>query len=151
MNIDALNNALSNIPKEKIRIHICWGNYEGPHVCDISIEKMFNTLMTVKTGHILFEAANPRHAHEWEVFKEKKASIPDDLILMPGVIDTTTNFVEHPNLVSQRWRNFIEIVGSERVLASTDCGFGTFAGFGTIDPDIAYEKLKSLSKGAAKV
>ena len=151
LNIEALNNALSNIPKEKIRIHICWGNYEGPHVCDISIEKMFNTLMTVKTGHILFEAANPRHAHEWEVFKEKKASIPDDLILMPGVIDTTTNFVEHPNLVSQRLRNFIEIVGSERVIASTDCGFGTFAGFGTIDPDIAYEKLKSLSKGAAKV
>ena len=151
LNIEALNNALSNIPKEKIRIHICWGNYEGPHVCDISIEKMFNTLMTVKTGHILFEAANPRHAHEWEVFKEKKTSIPDDLILMPGVIDTTTNFVEHPNLVSQRLRNFIEIVGSERVIASTDCGFGTFAGFGTIDPDIAYEKLKSLSKGAAKV
>ena len=150
-NIEALNNALSNIPKEKIRIHICWGNYEGPHVCDISIEKMFNTLMTVKTGHILFEAANPRHAHEWEVFKEKKTSIPDDLILMPGVIDTTTNFVEHPNLVSQRLRNFIEIVGSERVIASTDCGFGTFAGFGTIDPDIAYEKLKSLSKGAKNI
>jgi len=151
LNIEALNNALSNIPKEKIRIHICWGNYEGPHVCDISIEKMFNTLMTVKTGHILFEAANPRHAHEWEVFKEKKTSIPDDLILMPGVIDTTTNFVEHPNLVSQRLRNFIEIVGSERVIASTDCGFGTFAGFGTIDPDIAYEKLKSLSKGAKNI
>ena len=149
--VEALNYALKDVPEEKVRIHICWGNYEGPHVCDISIEKMFNTLMTVKTGHILFEAANPRHAHEWEVFKEKKTSIPDDLILMPGVIDTTTNFVEHPNLVSQRLRNFIEIVGSERVIASTDCGFGTFAGFGTIDPDIAYEKLKSLSKGAKNI
>ena len=151
LNIEALNNALSNIPKEKIRIHICWGNYEGPHVCDISIDKMFNSLMSVKTGHILFEAANPRHAHEWEVFEDKKMSIPDDLILMPGVIDTTTNFVEHPNLVSQRLRNFTEIVGGERVIASTDCGFGTFAGFGTIDPDIAYEKLNTLSKGASNV
>ena len=112
---------------------------------------MFETLMTVKTGHILFEAANPRHAHEWEVFEEKKNLIPDDLILMPGVIDTTTNFVEHQNLVVQRLKNFTSIVGNERVIGSSDCGFGTFAGFGTIDPDIAYEKLKVLAEGAAKV
>ncbi len=150
-NVEALNNALVNIPKEKIRIHICWGNYEGPHVCDISMDKMFDTLMSVKAGQILFEAANPRHAHEWEVFKEKKSFIPDDLILVPGVIDTTTNFVEHPNLVSQRLKNFTHIVGNDRVIGSTDCGFGTFAGFGTIDPDIAYEKLKSLSKGAERL
>ena len=151
INIESLNNALRNIPKDKIRIHICWGNYEGPHVCDISISKMFETLMTIKTGHILFEAANPRHAHEWEVFEEKKNLIPDDLILMPGVIDTTTNFVEHQNLVVQRLKNFTNIVGNERVIGSSDCGFGTFAGFGTIDPDIAYEKLKVLAEGAAKV
>ena len=151
LNVEALNNALVKIPKEKIRIHICWGNYEGPHVCDIPMDKMFDTLMSVKAGQILFEAANPRHAHEWEVFKEKKNFIPDDLILVPGVIDTTTNFVEHPNLVSQRLRNFTNIVGNDRVIGSTDCGFGTFAGFGTIDQDIAYEKLKSLSKGAEKL
>ena len=151
INIESLNNALRNIPKDRIRIHICWGNYEGPHVCDISISKMFETLMNVKTGHILFEAANPRHAHEWEVFEEKKNLIPDDLILMPGVIDTTTNFVEHQNLVVQRLKNFTNIVGNERVIGSSDCGFGTFAGFGTIDPDIAYEKLKVLAEGAAKV
>ena len=151
LHVETLNYALRNIPNEKVRIHICWGNYEGPHVCDISISKMFETLMTVKTGHILFEAANPRHAHEWEVFEEKKNLIPDDLILMPGVIDTTTNFVEHQNLVVQRLKNFTNIVGNERVIGSSDCGFGTFAGFGTIDPDIAYEKLKVLAEGAAKV
>lgn len=151
LNVESLNNALMKIPKEKIRIHICWGNYEGPHVCDISMDKMFNTLMSVKAGKILFESANPRHAHEWEVFKEKKKFIPDDVVLVPGVIDTTTNFVEHPNLVAQRLKNFTNIVGNDRVIGSTDCGFGTFAGFGTIDPDIAYEKLNSLSKGAEKI
>ena len=136
INIESLNSALRNIPKDKIRIHICWGNYEGPHVCDISISKMFETLMTVKTGHILFEAANPRHAHEWEVFEEKKNLIPDDLILMPGVIDTTTNFVEHQNLVVQRLKNFINSESTSRILKTTHtCNAGLRSQL-SVTPDI---------------
>ena len=148
MHIDILNGALKNLPPEKIRIHICWGNYEGPHVCDIPMSKMFDTLMKAHANYVLFETSNPRHQHEWRVFEENKNKIPSDKILVPGVLDTTTNFVEHPMLVSERLGRFIKIVGKERVIAGTDCGFGTFAGFGSVDPDIAYEKLKSLCEGA---
>ena len=151
INIESLNNALRNIPKDKIRIHICWGNYEGPHCCDIDMNKVFSTLMKAKAQFILFETSNPRHAHEWEVFENRRSEIPDDKILVPGVIDTTTNFVEHPNLVRQRIEKFIKIVGRDRVVAGTDCGFGTFAGFGTVDPEIAYAKLAALSKGASLI
>ena len=149
--VEALNFAISGIPKEKVRVHICWGNYEGPHVCDISMDKMFKTLMSTNAQYILFETSNPRHAHEWQVFKERKHEIPDDKILIPGVLDTTTNFVEHPKLVAERLQRFIDIVGKERVIGGSDCGFGTFAGYGTVDPDIAYEKLNSLSKGASLI
>ena len=148
LHIDALNFALSEIPSEKVRIHICWGNYEGPHVCDIPMSKMFDTLMAAKAGYVLFETSNPRHGHEWTVFRDRKSDIPDDKILVPGVVDTTTNFVEHPELVAQRIRNFINIVGENRVIAGSDCGFGTFAGFGAVDPEIAYAKLDALSQGA---
>lgn len=146
--VEALNHALRNIDEENIRLHVCWGNYEGPHCCDIGMDKLFDTLMACRTGALLFETANPRHGHEWQVFAENKHRIPDTKTLIPGVIDTTTNFVEHPNLVRERIKRFVDIVGSERVIAGTDCGFGTFAGFGAVDPAIAYEKLKSLAEGA---
>ena len=148
--VDALNHALSDIPAEKVRVHICWGNYEGPHVCDISMDKMFSTLMSTKAQSVLFETSNPRHGHEWTVFRDRKAEIPDNKVLVPGVVDTTTNFVEHPDLVAQRIDRFTNIVGRERVIAGSDCGFGTFAGYGAVDPEIAYAKLGALSEGAAR-
>ena len=146
--VEALNYALTGIDPSRVRVHICWGNYEGPHVCDLSMDKIFSTLMNVSANYILFETSNPRHAHEWTVFKDRKSEIPDDKILVPGVLDTTTNFVEHPELVAQRLQRFVEIVGIDRVVAGTDCGFGTFAGFGSVDPEIAYAKLQALSDGA---
>lgn len=147
--VEALNHALSDIPKEKVRVHICWGNYEGPHVCDIAMDKVFSTLMSVKARYVLFETANPRHAHEWTVFRDRAREIPDDVVLVPGVVDTTTNFVEHPEVVAQRLERFIPIVGADRVIAGSDCGFGTFAGFGAVDPEIAWAKLRTLAEGAA--
>lgn len=149
--VEALNHALQGIPAGKVRIHICWGNYEGPHVCDIPMAKMFDTLMSARARYTLFETSNPRHGHEWAVFRDRKADIPDDKVLVPGVVDTTTNFVEHPELVAQRLQRFVDIVGAERVIAGSDCGFGTFAGFGAVDPDIAYAKLKAMAEGAALV
>ena len=149
--VEALNYSLQNIPREKIRVHICWGNYEGPHICDIPMSKMFDLLMKINAQYVLFETSNPRHAHEWTVFEERKSDIPDDKILIPGVVDTTTNFVEHPKLVAQRLEKFVSIVGHERVIAGSDCGFGTFAGYGAVDPEIAYAKLKALSEGAKLV
>ena len=148
--VEALNYALSDVPVEKVRVHICWGNYEGPHVCDIPMSKMFDTLMSTKARYVLFETSNPRHGHEWSVFKDRKNDIPEDKVLVPGVVDTTTNFVEHPDLVAQRIDRFVDIVGADRVIAGSDCGFGTFAGFGAVDPEIAYAKLSSLAQGAAK-
>lgn len=147
-NVEALNHALRDIPQERIRIHICWGNYEGPHVCDIDMDKVFAVLMQAKAHYLLFETANPRHGHEWTVFRDRKGEIPQDRILVPGVVDTTTNFVEHPELVAQRLERFAAIVGKDRVIAGSDCGFGTFAGFGAVDPQIAYAKLAALSQGA---
>ncbi|MEM8536846.1 MAG: cobalamin-independent methionine synthase II family protein [Pseudomonadota bacterium] len=148
--VEALNHALSDVPADKVRVHICWGNYEGPHVCDIPMAKMFDTLMATKSRYVLFETSNPRHGHEWAVFRDRKADIPDDKVLVPGVVDTTTNFVEHPDLVAQRIARFTDIVGADRVIAGSDCGFGTFAGFGAVDPDIAYAKLGTLAAGAAQ-
>ena len=146
--VAALNHALRDIDPARVRVHICWGNYEGPHVCDIEMDKVFETLMGTRARYILFETSNPRHAHEWTVFRDRAAEIPDDKVLVPGVVDTTTNFVEHPELVAQRIDRFVNIVGAERVIAGSDCGFGTFAGFGAVDPEIAYAKLASLSAGA---
>ena len=148
MHVEALNYALAGVPQEKVRVHICWGNYEGPHVCDIDMAKVLNTFMKVKARYMLFEASNPRHGHEWTTFRDRKNDIPDDRILVPGVVDTTTNFVEHPELVAQRLERFTAIVGKERVIAGSDCGFGTFAGFGAVDPEICFAKLKALSDGA---
>lgn len=147
--VEALNHALRDVPADKVRVHICWGNYEGPHVCDIDMDTVFPTLMATKARYLLFETSNPRHAHEWAVFRDRCGEIPDDKVLVPGVVDTTTNFVEHPQLVAQRIERFTNIVGAERVIAGSDCGFGTFAGFGAVDPDIAYAKLGVMAEGAA--
>lgn len=149
LHVEALNHALQDIDPAKVRVHICWGNYEGPHVCDVDMATVFPVLMKTRARHVLFETANPRHGHEWTVFRDRKNEIPEDKILVPGVVDTTTNFVEHPQLVAERLTRFVDIVGAERVQAGSDCGFGTFAGFGAVDPDIAYAKLSSLAHGAA--
>lgn len=149
--VEALNHALDGIDPARVRVHICWGNYEGPHTCDIPMSKMFDTLMATQANHLLFETSNPRHGHEWAVFRDRAADIPDTKILVPGCVDTTTNFVEHPDLVQQRIERFVDIVGSDRVIAGSDCGFGTFAGFGAVDPEIAYAKLSALSQGASQV
>jgi 5-methyltetrahydropteroyltriglutamate--homocysteine methyltransferase len=144
--VEAINRALRDIPAESVRMHLCWGNYEGPHHLDIPLEKIIHVILRAKPATILFEAANPRHAHEWAVWRE--ATIPQDKILAPGVLDSTTNYIEHPELVAQRILAFTDIVGPERVVAGTDCGFGTWAGFGAIDPDICWAKLRSLAEGA---
>ena len=146
LHIEALNHALEKIPSEKIRLHVCWGNYQGPHHCDIEMKKILPTVLKAKPQALSFEGSNPRHSHEWTVFRDIK--IPEDKILIPGVIDSTTNFVEHPELVSERICRFADIVGRNRVIAGSDCGFSTFAGFGTVDADITYAKLSSLAKGA---
>ncbi len=145
--VEALNHALRNVPAERSRIHICWGNYEGPHDHDIAFDKVAPILLRAKPMGLVVEAANPRHAHEWAVWKEVK--LPDDKVLVPGVIDTSTNYVEHPQLVAERICRFADIVGRERVIAGTDCGFGTFAGYGKLDPDISFKKLAALAEGAA--
>jgi 5-methyltetrahydropteroyltriglutamate--homocysteine methyltransferase len=144
--VEVLNHALRNLPADRMRMHICWGNYEGPHHHDVPLEELLPVVIRAKPQALLFEAANPRHAHEWAVFKRQK--VPDDKILVPGVLSTTTNYVEHPELVAERIVRFAEIVGRERVIAGTDCGFGTFGGFGPVDPDIVYLKLASLAEGA---
>ncbi len=146
--VEALEHALSGLPSERIRLHICWGNYEGPHVCDIDMAKVFPLLMRTPARYILFETANPRHGHEWTVFRDRAKEIPADKVLVPGVVDTTTNFVEHPELIAQRLDRFVQVVGRDRVIAGTDCGFGTFAGFGSVDPEIAWAKLAALKDGA---
>ncbi|HEV7344664.1 MAG TPA: cobalamin-independent methionine synthase II family protein [Devosia sp.] len=144
--IEVMNHALRNIDGSKVRMHVCWGNYEGPHICDIALKKILPGLLQAKPRALLFEGANPRHAHEW--IDWKSVDLPDDYVLIPGVIDSTSNFVEHPELIAQRLQNYIGIVGAERVIAGTDCGFSTFAGFGAVDSDIVWAKLKALSEGA---
>jgi 5-methyltetrahydropteroyltriglutamate--homocysteine methyltransferase len=144
--VEVLNHALRNLPADRMRMHICWGNYEGPHHHDVPLEKLLPVVIKAKPQALLFESANPRHAHEWAVFRSQP--VPDDKILVPGVLSTTTNYVEHPELVAERIVRIAEIVGRERVIAGTDCGFGTFGGFGPIDPDICYLKLASLAEGA---
>lgn len=145
-NVDALNAATANIPPERMRMHICWGNYEGPHTHDIPLERIMSIVLRARPSTLLFEAANPRHEHEWIVWRD--ANLPDDKILAPGLIDTCSNYVEHPELIAQRIERFAAIVGSERVIASTDCGFGTFAGYGKIDPAVTWMKLTALREGA---
>lgn len=146
LQVEALNYALENVPAEQVRMHLCWGNYEGPHTHDVALDKVLPLVMRAKPQAVQFEAANPRHAWEWKVWAE--AEIPEDKVLIPGVLDTTTNFVEHPELVAERIERFAAIVGPERVIAGTDCGFGTFAGFGAIHPSICWAKLAAQAEGA---
>jgi len=145
--VEILNHALDGIPADAVRMHICWGNYEGPHDHDIAVEKIMGIVLGAKPRAILFEAANPRHEHEWTAWRDAK--LPDDKVLVPGIITSTSNYVEHPELVAQRVCRFAGIVGRERVIAGTDCGFGTFAGFGKMDPEISWKKLGALVEGAA--
>jgi 5-methyltetrahydropteroyltriglutamate--homocysteine methyltransferase len=146
LHVEALNHATRNIDPSKMRLHVCWGNYEGPHHCDAPMSMVLPIALRARPQALLFESSNPRHAHEWTVFRD--ADIPDDKILVPGVLDSTTNFVEHPELVAERICRFADIVGRERVIAGTDCGFSTFAGFGAVDPDIVYAKLAAMAAGA---
>ena len=145
-NVEALNAATAGIAPERMRMHVCWGNYEGPHDHDIALERVIDIILKARPATILFEAANPRHEHEWKVWAETK--IPDHKVLAPGLIDTCSNYVEHPELIAQRIERFAAIVGVERVIASTDCGFGTFAGYGKIDPAVTWKKLRALRDGA---
>ena len=145
--VAVLNHAVRKIPAEAMRLHICWGNYEGPHDHDIALAKVAPILLKAKPMALVIEAANPRHEHEWSLWREVR--LPDDKILIPGVLDTSTNYVEHPELVAERIGRFADIVGRERVIAGTDCGFGTFAGYGKLDPEISFKKLRALAEGAA--
>jgi 5-methyltetrahydropteroyltriglutamate--homocysteine methyltransferase len=147
LQVEALNHALENVPADRARLHICWGNYEGPHTRDIPLSKVLPELLKVKPMALLVESANPRHEHEWELWQDD--TLPDDKVLVPGVLDTTCNFVEHPELVAQRIVRYANLVGRERVIAGTDCGFGTFAGFGAVHPVICWLKMRSLADGAA--
>jgi 5-methyltetrahydropteroyltriglutamate--homocysteine methyltransferase len=145
--VEALNHALQGVPAEMVRVHICWGNYEGPHTHDIDLRKIVDTVLRAKAQAFSVEAANPRHEHEWEIWKDVSFG---DRILIPGVIDTSTNYVEHPELVAQRIERFANLLGRDRVIASTDCGFGTSAGHGKIDPEVAWLKLGALVEGARR-
>lgn len=146
MQVEALNTALRNVPADRVRMHVCWGNYEGPHHYDIPLQKIVEVVLKAKPMALLIEGANPRHAHEWAVWEE--VPLPHDKVLVSGVIDSVSNFIEHPELVAERIIRLAKLVGRERVMAGTDCGFGTFAGFGAVHPDIAYAKLGALAQGA---
>jgi 5-methyltetrahydropteroyltriglutamate--homocysteine methyltransferase len=145
--IEVLNHALRNVAADRVRMHVCWGNYEGPHHHDVPLERLLPVLARARIGGLLIEGANPRHAHEWAVFRDVR--VPDDWIVIPGVISSTTNYIEHPQLVAERIGRYADLLGRERVIAGSDCGFGTFAGFGPVDPDVTYLKLRSLAEGAA--
>ena len=146
MQVEALNHALVNVPADRVRLHICWGNYEGPHMYDIPLAKILPFALKAKPLALLLEGANPRHGHDWAIWETQK--LPDDKILVPGVVSTTTNYIEDPELVADRILRYANVVGRERVIAGTDCGFGTFAGFGPIYPPFCWMKLKSLAEGA---
>jgi len=144
--VEALNDALAGVPADRVRLHVCWGNYEGPHHRDIPLAKVLPILFRAKPMALLIEGANPRHEHEWEIWKTHR--LPDDKILVPGVLDSSCNFIEHPELVEQRIVRYADLVGRDRVIAGTDCGFGTFAGFGAVHPSICWAKMRALAEGA---
>jgi 5-methyltetrahydropteroyltriglutamate--homocysteine methyltransferase len=146
MNIEALNHGVRNIPTEQVRMHLCWGNYPGPHHCDVALAEIIDIVWKAKPQTVLFEAANPRHAHEWTIFET--VQVPDDKVLCPGVIEPQSNWIEHPELVAQRIERYANLVGPERVMAGVDCGFSIHVGMKGIDPDVAWAKLASLAQGA---
>ncbi len=146
MHVAALNHALENVPKDQVRLHLCWGNYEGPHHCDVPLIDVIDIAFKAKVGAISFEAANPRHAHEYVVFDEVK--VPDDIVMIPGVIESKSNFIEHPELVAERIGKIANRVGREQVIASSDCGYGTWVGQAAVDADIVWAKLAAMAEGA---
>jgi 5-methyltetrahydropteroyltriglutamate--homocysteine methyltransferase len=145
-NVEALNHAVQDIPAERMRMHLCWGNYEGPHTHDVELNDILDLVLQARPAGISIEASNPRHGHEWEVFE--RIPLPDGRYVIPGVVDSTTNFVEHPRLIAQRLLNFARVVGAERVQAGSDCGFGTFVGMATVAPSITWAKLGAMAEGA---
>jgi 5-methyltetrahydropteroyltriglutamate--homocysteine methyltransferase len=148
LHVEALNHALADVPADQVRIHLCWGNYEGPHHHDVPLADIFDIALTARANAISFEASNPRHAHEWRVFE--KVKLPPDKVIIPGVLDSTTNFIEHPDLVAERIGRYARLVGREQVIAGTDCGFGTWVGQAAVDPDVVWAKLASMAEGARR-
>jgi 5-methyltetrahydropteroyltriglutamate--homocysteine methyltransferase len=149
LNIAALDHATANIPPERMRMHVCWGNYEGPHHCDVPFADIVDLVFTARPHAIAFEAANPRHAHEWRIFED--VELPDGKVLIPGVIESKSNFIEHPELIAQRIRRYTDLVGRDRVQAGSDCGYGTWVGQAAVDPDVVWAKLAALREGAELV
>jgi 5-methyltetrahydropteroyltriglutamate--homocysteine methyltransferase len=147
LNVEALDHAVRNIPAEQLRMHLCWGNYPGPHHHDVDLADILDIVWTAKPRTVLFEAANPRHAHEWKLFED--VAVPDDKVICPGVIEPQSNYIEHPELVAQRIERYATLVGRDRVMAGVDCGFSVHVGTQTIDPDVTWGKLRSLAEGAA--
>ena len=147
LNIEALNHATRNIDPELLKMHVCWGNYEGPHHCDVPFKDIVDLVFTARPNAIAFEAANPRHAHEWQIFEDVK--LPDGKVLIPGVLESKANFIEHPELIAQRIRRYADLVGRENVMAGSDCGYGTWVGQAAVDPDVVWAKLAALTEGAA--
>jgi 5-methyltetrahydropteroyltriglutamate--homocysteine methyltransferase len=148
LHIEALDHALANLPPDRLRLHLCWGNYEGPHHHDVALADILDIVLAARPSGLSVEAANPRHAHEWRVFERVK--LPAGKVVIPGVIDSTTNFIEHPDLVAERIGRYARLIGRENVIAGTDCGFGTWVGQAAVDPDIAWAKLASLAEGARR-
>ena len=146
MHVEALNHAVANIPAEQLRMHVCWGNYEGPHHCDVPLADIVDIVFLAKPHAISFEAANPRHAHEWKLFETVK--LPAGKVLIPGVLESKTNFIEHPELIAQRISNYARLVGRENVIAGSDCGYGTWVGQAAVDPDVVWAKMAAMAEGA---
>ena len=146
LHIEALNHALANIPPEQLRLHLCWGNYEGPHHCDVPLADIIDVVFTARPSAISLEAANPRHAHEWKVFETVK--LPEGKVLIPGVLESKTNFIEHPELIAQRIGRYAKLVGRENVIAGSDCGYGTWVGQAAVDPDVVWAKFAAMAEGA---
>ena len=146
LHIEALNHALAQHPAEQLRMHLCWGNYEGPHHCDVPLADIIDLVFRARPAAISFEAANPRHGHEWALFENVR--LPEGKLLIPGVIESKTNFIEHPELVAQRIGRYARLVGRENVIAGSDCGYGTWVGQAAVDPDVVWAKLRSLAEGA---
>ena len=146
LHVEALNHAVANIPPEQLRMHLCWGNYEGPHHCDVALADVIDIVFRARPSAIALEAANPRHAHEWKLFETLK--LPDGKILIPGVIESKSNFIEHPELVAQRIARYANLVGRENVIAGSDCGFGTWVGQAAVDPDVVWAKMAAMAEGA---
>ena len=146
MHVEALNHATANIPMERLRMHVCWGNYEGPHHCDVPLADIIDIVFRARPNAISFEAANPRHAHEWTLFERVK--LPPDKVLIPGVIESKSNFIEHPDLVAQRIGRYARLVGRENVIAGSDCGYGTWVGQAAVDPDVVWAKMNAMAEGA---